>query len=264
MSASPMVEQVDVIRQANGYQIGQGSVFSLTLATVKEIKDDQNLNRVRCLPIGAKNEEMSLWCYVMTPMSGAERGLFLFPQVGDLVVLGYLENDPHRPIVLGGFWNTDSKPPVAIKDGKAEDYCLKTPKKVALTLHDEENKQKLTVTMPSGTILEIDDEKKTVTTKNKGGDTSLLMKMEDGEIELKAKSKVTLSAGNASIVLEQNGKITIKGNGGDISIEGKGITGKAQGSMSFQGVNVDVKANMDLNLSATKTASVKGTLLTLN
>ena len=122
----------------------------------------------------------------------------------------------------------------------------------------------VTITMPSGTVLEIDDEKKTVTTKNKGGDTSLLMKMEDGEIELKAKSKLTLSAGNASIVLEQNGSITIKGNGGDISIEGKGITGKSQGSMSFQGVNVDVKANMDLNLSATKTASVKGTLLTLN
>ena len=264
MSASPMVEHVDVMRQANGFQMGQGSVFSLTLATVKDIKDEQNLNRVKCLPIGAKNDEMTDWCYVMTPMSGPERGLFLFPQVDDLVVLGYLENDPHRPIVLGGFWTADSKPPVAVSDGKAQDYCLKTPKKVALELHDEDNKQKITVTMPSGTVLEIDDDQKTVTTKNKGGDTSLVMKMEAGEVELKAQKKLTLSVGNASIILEQNGNVTIKGTGGDISIEGKGFTGKAQGPMSLEGVNVDVKATMDLNLTATKMASVKGTLLKLN
>ena len=259
-----LYEQLDALLEANGNQMGQGNVFSLTLATVKTIKDDQNLNRVKCLPIGAKDDEITDWCYVMTPMSGPERGLFLFPQVDDLVVLGYLGNDPHRPVVLGGFWNTESKPPVPISDGKAEDYCLKTPNKVALELHDEDKKQKLTITMPSGTVIEIDDDKQTVTTKNKGGDTAMLMKMKDGEIELKAKSKLTLAVGNASVVLEKNGNITIKGTGGDIKIEGKGINGKAQGTLAMQGTNASMKANANLELSANATASVKGTLLKLN
>ena len=95
---------------------GPPGVFSLTLATVKDIKDDKKLNRVKCLPIGAPDDEMTDWCYVMTPMGGKERGLFLFPQVDDLVVLGYLENDPHRPIVLGGFWNTETTPPLTVAD----------------------------------------------------------------------------------------------------------------------------------------------------
>ena len=260
----PLSEQLNAMMEATGNQMGQGNVFSLTLATVKSIKDDDKLNRVKCLPIGANDNEQTDWCYVMTPMSGGERGLFLFPQVGDLVVLGYLENDPHRPIVLGGFWNSESKPPVAISDGKAEDYCLRTPHKVDLTLHDEDKKQKLTITMPSGTVIEIDDDKKTVTTKNKKGDTSMVMKMEDGEIELKAKSKLTLTSGNASVVLEKNGNITIKGKGGQISVEGKGISEKAQGTLALQGLDASVKATKDLNLNATGTTSVKGTLLKLN
>ena len=264
MSLPQLSQQLGALLEASGNQMGQGNVFSLTLAQVKSIDDPDKLNRVKCLPIGVPDEELSDWCYVMTPMSGPERGLFLFPQVDDLVVLGYLENDPHRPIVLGGFWCTESKPPVAISEGKAEDYCLKTPQKVELTLHDEDKKQKLTITMPSGTVIEIDDEQQTVTTKNKGGDTSLLMKMKDGEIELKAKSKLSLTVGNASVVLEKNGNITIKGTGGDIKIEGKGINGKAQGTLAMQGTNASMKANANLELSANATASVKGTLLKLN
>ena len=144
-------------------------------------------------------------------------------------------------------------------------YSKKTKKYTYdVTRYDEDKKQKLTVTMPSGTVLEIDDEKQLVTTKNKGGDTSLVMNMKDGEIELKAKSKLTLSAGNASIVLEQNGNVTITGNGGDVSVEGKGVKVKSQGSLGLEGVSTDVKASMDLNLSATKTASVKGAILKLN
>ena len=256
-----MTEHFDAIIGSSAPQ--GGGVFSLTLATVKDIKDDKKLNRVKCLPIGATDKEMTDWCYVMTPMGGKERGLFLFPQVGDLVVLGYLENDVHRPIVLGCFWNTEVKAPLAVKDGKIEDYCLKTPNKVDLSLHDEDKKQKLTVTMPSGTVLQIDDEKQTVTAKNKGGDTSLVMNMKDGEIALKAKSKITLTAGNASVTLEKSGNITLKGNG-DIKLDGKSVTGKAKGQLNLQGMDVSAKATKELKLNATGTASLKGTLLKLN
>ena len=238
-------------------------MFSLTLATVKNIKDDQNLNRVKCLPIGAPEDEMTDWCYVMTPMGGKDRGLFLFPQLDDLVVLGYLGNDPHRPIVLGSFWTPDSAPPLKVTDGKAEDYCLKTPKNVEFMLHDEDSKQKLTVTMPSGTVIELDDENQTVTTKNKAGDTALTMKMKDGEVELKAANKITLVAGNATVTLEKSGDITVKGSGA-VTLDGESVDAKAQGTVALKGSDVSVNANKDINISATGNASIKGLLLKLN
>jgi uncharacterized protein involved in type VI secretion and phage assembly len=260
---SSINDSFQALMEAKGGQMGQGSVFSLTLATVKVIKDDKKWNRVKCLPIGASDNQLTDWCYVMTPMGGKERGLFLFPQVGDLVVLGYLHNDPHSPIVLGSYWNTESTAPVTVEKDQAEDYCLKTPNNVAMALHDEDKKQKITITMPSGAMIEIDDEKQTVTTKDKNSKTSMVMKLKDGEIELKAKNKLTLSAGRASVTLEKNGNVTLKG-GEEVALDGKSVSAKAQGQLTLQGMDISAKANKDLNLNATATASLKGMLLKLN
>ena len=261
---SDIAQQLGSLAEAFGGHVGQGSVFSLTLAEVKDIKDDKNLNRVKCLPIGAPAEEITDWCYVMTPMGGKERGLFLFPQVGDLVVLGYLENDIHRPIVLGAYWNSETKPPQAIKSGKNEDYVFKSPKKVEMTLHDEDKKQKLTVKMPSGIVVEIDDDKQIVSTKNKGGDTLMSLKMKDGEIVLKAKSKVVLNAADkAKIILEKTGNITIQGKGA-IKLDGQSIAVKAKGKADVQGMDVNLQGKTSLNAKSSGTTSVKGTLLKLN
>ncbi len=260
---SGFANNIGSLLESSGGRSGEGKRRTLTLAEVKDINDDQKLNRVRCLPIGAPDNEITDWCYVMTPMGGAERGLFLFPQVGDLVVLGYLENDPHRPIVLGSFWCTESKPPLSVENGKAEDYCLKTPNKVEFSIHDEKNKQKLTLTTPSGITVEVDDEKQTVTTKDKNGKNSLTLLLKDGAIELKAAEKITLTAGQASVTLQKNGDIDLNGKG-KVTLQGKSADIKAQGQLNLQGLDAAVKATKDLNLSATGNASLKGMLLKLN
>ena len=184
----------------------------------------------------------------MAPLGGKECGLFLFPQVDDLVVLAYLDEDPHRPIVLGSYWNTERKPPFTVKDGKAQDYCLKTPKKVDLAIHDEDKKQKVTLTMPSGTVLTIDDAAQSVSVKDKGGNNALTMDLKGGNVTLKAKTKLTLSAGQTTITLESSGNITEKGNG----------------TVSIQGSNVKAKANAAINLEGSATAVLKGGIVKIN
>ena len=70
MSIASLTENYEPLIEVNGNQMGQGNLFSLTLARVMDIKDEKNLNRVRCLPITGNENELSEWCYVMTPMSG--------------------------------------------------------------------------------------------------------------------------------------------------------------------------------------------------
>lgn len=107
-----IADQLDAMmgqtRQLTGREMSR---CGLTLAKVTNINDDQKFNRVKCLPIGSENAEETDWCYVMTPMGGKECGMFFFPQVNDLVVLAYLDDDPHRPLVLGGYWNNEVLPP---------------------------------------------------------------------------------------------------------------------------------------------------------
>ncbi len=262
MSPMNLAEQLGAIMDSSS-GAGPGNSFSLMLAQVTDIKDEKNLNRVKCLPIGAPDTETTDWCYVMAPMGGAQRGLFLFPQKDDLVVLGYIGGDPHRPIVLGSFWDSASAPPIEVKDGKAEDYCLKTPNNVQMMIHDEDSKQKLTVTMPSEAKFELDDENQKAALQDKDGNNALQMDLKNGEITLQAKSKLVLNAGKTTVTLEENGKITIKGSG-DITIDGKTITGKAQGKLAMQGMDAEVKANKSLALSASGDASLKGATLKLN
>lgn len=236
---------------------------ALTLAKVTNIKDDKNFCRVKCLPIGAQDSEETDWCYVMTPMGGKECGLCFFPQVNDLVVLAYLGNDPHRPLVLGGFWNSEVKPPYPIKDGKLQDYAIRTPKKIELLFHDEDKKQRVTLTMPSGAVITVDDGDSKVEIKDKSGDNALNMDLKKGEIALKAKTKLTLSAGSTAITLESNGKITEKGSGA-FSMEGANVQVKASGKLAMQGATAEVKSSATLDLKASGPASLKGAIVKIN
>lgn len=227
----------------------------LTLARVTNIKDDKNFNRVKCLPIGGRPEEETDWCYVMTPMGGKECGLFFFPQVDDLVILAYLDDDPHRPLVLGSFWNTEVKPPYPVQDGTFFEYSIRTPKKTELLFCDEDKKQKVTLTMPSGTVLALDDEKQQVSLQDKDGKNALTMNLKGGEITLKAEKKLILDAGGTQIILEQSGNITLKGNG-TVSIKGANIQEEASAGLTLKGAQA--------TLEASGPTTVKGAVVKIN
>lgn len=251
----------------------------LTLATVTNIKDDENLSRVKCLPISAPKEEETDWCYVMAPMGGQECGVCFFPQVNDLVVLAYLGNDPHRPLVLGSFWNSERKPPTPIRDGKVEEYAVRTPKKIDIRLHDEDQKQRVTLTMPSGAVLTVDDGEQKAELRDQDGRNALTLDMKGGKVTLKAEKelnltageKVTIHAGDTRITLEKGGNLSLECKGtlsmnakGSIKADSASITGKATGKLSLKGGTAEVNADGTLDLKASGITSVKGTLLKLN
>ena len=235
----------------------------LSLAVVTNVNDEQKLNRVKCLPIENEQLEETDWCYVMAPLGGKECGQFFFPNVNDLVVLAYLGGDPHRPLVLGAIWNTAVKPPYTIQDGKVYNFSIKTPSGTELLFYDEPNKQKVTLTLPSGTVLSIDDESQAVALKDKNGDNALEMDLKGGNITLKAKTKLVLSAGDTSVTLESSGDLTQKASG-KVAVEAANIEEKGSAKVALQGGEVEVKSNGNMNLQATGMAAVKGATLNLN
>lgn len=283
-----IAEQMDALMQSRGGPDPHAMFRTgITLGKVTNITDDKNFNRVKCLPIGGEKEEETDWCYVMTPMGGKESGMFFFPQVNDLVVLAYLDGDPHRPLVLGGFWNTEVKPPLTVQKGKNEDYMLRTPQKIELKLHDTKKEQKITVTMPSGTVVEIDDKAQKIDVHDKDKKNQLLMNLKDGAVTLKAAKKLTLTAGKAKIELSENGNIDekgdgkltekfknvatnatssveIKGSSGGVKLNGASIEGKANGQLKLQGAMAAIKSSGMMEVSASGITTVKGSLLKLN
>ena len=263
-----IADQLYSMMEQTGGTGGQPAT-GMTIAKVTNVNDEEKLNRVKCLPLGEKNDaEETEWCYVMTPMGGKERGTFFFPQVDDLVVLGYLNGDIHNPLVLGALWTSETTPPYSIQDGKVQDYSIKTPSKIELLFHDEDSKFKASLTMPSEAALTLDDEKKSITLQDKEGKNTLSMDLDKGEITLKAEKKLTLVVGSNSITIEDSGKITIKGDG-DIGVESganlnlKGtpkaalqasqIETKADAKVSMQGAQIEIKADAKLSMQGAMT-----------
>ncbi len=246
-----LVQQLESIMKESGISQERGMARNgLALARVINVNDEEGFNRVQCLPVGAPDNEVTDWCYCMAPMGGKGCGVYFPPQVDDLVV-------------LGSIWNTEVTPPFTIKEGKVEDYAIRTPKAIDLTFHDEDEKQTVTLTMPSGTVLRFDDGEQTVTLQDKDGKNALRMNFKSGEAELTSEKKLTLSAGETSITLESSGNLTLQCNG-KLSAQGASIEEKAKGQMTLQGATTQVKGDGTLELSGGGSASLKGGIVKIN
>ena len=259
-----LVQQLESMMKESGISPERGMARSgLALARVTNVNDEEGFNRVKCLPVGVPDNEVTDWCYCMAPMGGKGCGVYFPPQVDDLVVLAYLDDDPHRPVVLGSIWNTEVTPPFTIKEGKVEDYAIRTPQKIDLTFHDEEAKQTVTLTMPSGVVLKLDDENQTAALQDRDGKNALTLNFKTGEGTLCCEKKLTLSAGQTTITLESSGNLTMKCSG-KLSMEGASIAGKAQDQLALQGATASVKGDGTLELSASGSTTLKGGIVKIN
>jgi uncharacterized protein involved in type VI secretion and phage assembly len=176
------------------------------------------------LPVIDPSDE-GTWARVATLDAGDNRGSFFLPEIGDEVVVGFLNNDPRHPIVLGA--------------------CNSSAKPAPLTAADD-NHQKGFVTR-SGIKWIFDDDKKNV-----------LLETPDG-------NKIFVSGEDKAITIEdQNGhKIMLDSSG--ITLESaKDIILKATGSLKAEAATVEIKANGTAEFSASGTTTVKGGLVQIN
>ncbi len=236
----------------------------LMLAVVTNITDPDKLGRIKCKPVSEDPEVAETdWCFCLTPAGGKNYGFFFFPHVDDLVVLAFLNGDLHHPFVIGNYWADKVSAPLKIEGGKNEVGLIKTPNGMEIRFVDAKDKEKLTLTTPSGATLSIDDEAKTIRFNDKEAKNALTLNWENGEAELKAKTKLTLSAGKASVILESSGKITGKGSGA-VSFEGSDIALKGKSSVKAQGATAEIKADGQLKLQGGGVAELKGGMVKIN
>jgi uncharacterized protein involved in type VI secretion and phage assembly len=243
---------------------GEARKSGIDMAVVTNIKDPDNLGRVRCKRLSEDPGVAETdWCYCMTPWGGKAYGMFFFPNVGDFVYLAYLGGEITNPVVIGCFWAGETAAPYKIESGKNEVSSIKTPKGIEIKLDDKDGKQKLLLTTPSGAQLQIDDEKKTILLQDKDAGNALTLKWEAGEIALKAKKKLTLAAGDTTISLESSGKIEMKATSA-VKAEAANVELKAKSAVKAEGATAEVKATGQLTLQASGMTQLKGAMVKIN
>lgn len=86
------------------------------LGRVVSVQDPVNKNRIQVRVYnvdGVSDQDGAVWARVAVPFAGNNKGAFLFPDVGDEVLVIYLSGDPRFPVVIGGLWNGQATAPDA-------------------------------------------------------------------------------------------------------------------------------------------------------
>jgi uncharacterized protein involved in type VI secretion and phage assembly len=194
---------------------GGGRLLAVAPGVVTNNQDPDNLGRVKVsFPWLAEGEE-SAWARVVTPVAGAQRGLFWLPEVGDEVLLAFEHGDPGRPYVLGGLWNGTDTPPTDAGDGR-DVRVLKSRSGHLVRLDDSSGAEKIEIVDKSGSNTIVLDTAANTITLTSGKDIQL--KAPQGKILLEAQevqigsSAATKVEASGSLTVQASGSLTLKGS----------------------------------------------------
>ena len=99
--------------------------------------------------------------------------------------------------------------------------------------------------------------------KDKGGENALEMDLQGGNVTLKAKTGLTLSAGQTKIALTSQGEVSISANQ-KVSVQTATLEEKGSASVTIQGGQTKVEGTGTLDLQSSGTANLKGAMVSIN
>jgi len=173
-----------------------GWLSASTLAEVVSVKDPANLSRVQVRLLsfdGVGDHDGPVWARVAVPFAGADRGAFLLPDVGDEVLVTFVNGDPRFPIVVGGLWNGSAAPPESLGGGGD---CV----------------DRWTIVGKAGTriaIVEAASGQPTISLSTPGGVTGTLTDAGGGKIELKA-AGTTVTIDTRGVTVQTPSRVNVQ------------------------------------------------------
>ncbi len=225
-------------------------VAGLQIGIVKSIeKDPDNNFRVEVkIPILQQDKD-TVWARLSTFYATNKSGAFFYPEVNDEVVLGFLNDDPRFPIILGSV-HSSKLPPGETPEKKNETKAFISKEKIKITF-DEKNKA-LTLETPGGNEAVISDKDKGITLKDQHGNKIVL---NSSGIEINSTKKLVLKSAQDTEITS-SAKLTEKGSMG-VSVSGMKIEQKADTTFSAQG-------SASAELKASGNVTVKGAMVMIN
>ena len=193
----------------------KSTMFSTAIVTNNN--DPDNLGRIKVQYPWSSESGDSYWARISTPMAGEEQGIYFVPEVGQEVLVVFVNGDVQYPIIIGSLWNENSLPPENNDDGKNNIRKIRSRSGHEIIFDDngEDGIEKLEIKSASGHSIVLDDtsgSEKVSITDNAG-------------------SSIELDATQQAI------KIT---SGMDVSIEATNITIKASGELVLNGAMVRI------------------------
>lgn len=195
------------------------------------------------IPIIDNLEGEGVWARVSQLYATEDCGMVIFPEVGDEVVLGFFDNDPTYPVILGSMYSSkrkitteESHDPTDVNHMKALSF---NKGKLRMEFFDEPGKNIYKVFTEDKMMIQIDDDKDTITI--------------DDPVN---KNNILLDSKGVTMTVDQDLTIDVTG---DIKITaGKGIAMEATNDITGKGMNVKFEAQTNFEAKGTAAFKAEG------
>ena len=229
----------DLLPAVQGLQIG-------VVTDLENDPDSQDRIRVR-MPIIDPNED-GVWSRVACQDAGDQRGTFFRPEIGDEVVVGFLNNDPRNPLVLG-MLNSSAKPAPLTASNQNDEKGFVSRSGMKMIFNDSEKSIKIET--PAGKKVTISESDGIISVEDENGNK---ISMDDSSITLQSANDINLTANGDLNVQAVNIKLTASSS---FSLSAGGSTLDAgSGSASLSAPTVSIEGS--------GTTTIKGGVVMIN
>lgn len=238
-------------------------------AMVTDNHDPNGLGRVRVKFHWMDSTEKSPWLRVTTPHAGDGKGLFVMPEVGEEVIVGFEGDSPAKPYIIGSVYHGKAKSSFANGGNDIKVFQSRSGNK--LVLDDKAGSVTLQDSKGNSIVL---DGKGNITVKSTESivfncDKSKVEMKKDGTINLSGKS-ITISATDdlnlkaSDINVSASKELTMAGSSKGVNIKGQKMDIKADTSLEISSINTKVSGSTQLDLESAALAKMKGLVVQIN
>lgn len=218
-----------------------GGIRGLQIGTVVRLAQDPAGEERIQVRIGTlDNNANGIWSRVACLDAGAERGTFFRPELGDEVIVGFINDDPNDAVVLGMLNSSAKKAPLDANDENDEKGIFTRSR---MRIHFNDKTKTITIDTPAGNSITLDE----------AGQTVEILDQNSNKISLGSTGVKFSSPKNIDIEAGMN--LTVKA-GASLSIGGASLGVKADGSVSIEGAMASINAS--------GITEIKGSLVKIN
>ena len=218
-----------------------GGIHGLQIGVVVQLQSDpdgQDRIRVR-IPVIDSNAQ-GIWTRVASLDAGNERGAFFMPEIGDEVIVGFINDDPNDPVILGMLHSSNKPAPITPQDVNNE-KGFTTRSKMHLSFNDDT--KTIVIDTPGGNSITIDEQSMKIEIKDQSGNT---ITMETSGITMQSPANIDIKAGAV---------LTLAG-GASLSIGAPSLSVKADANVSIEGAVA--------KLSSSGITEISGSIVKIN
>ena len=205
-----------------------GAIRGLQIGIVVQLESDpdgQDRILVRVPVIDSAGQ--GIWTRIASLDAGNERGAFFMPEIGDEVIVGFINDDPRHPVVLGMLHSSNKPAPISPADNNNE-KGFTTRSKMHLSFNDDT--KTIVIDTPAGNSITLDEKSMKIEIKDQNENK---ITMEQTGITMESPLNIDVKAGAV---------LTLSG-GTSLSISAPSLSVKADASVSIEGAVAKVTSS---------------------